>query len=362
MGLKLPGAGKCTATTPNELEKVYPPSYCPWSPKYYTFHYGSERGLNLSKSADKYLILANDAARGTIKTFLKKWILKKVFTNQSSLFVRGQDKISILPLIGEPYEPEISSFMKYAVSNGFSNFLFDVGANIGLTSCQEGHQFDAIYCYEPNPLLYKVLETNLELVGLSERTQIKTFGIGATEGEFLISMPINNLGAGFVQNQDNSYTPTILARKDNNPTTDFSDYLQQKITIKSAELAFRDNFRDLSAQGLNKGIIKIDVEGMELSVIGELIKSIPKEVQTMVVFENHDLSARFTKIIEEVAKKGTHSAHVARIQLLTPYKVTDNRIIKGLKAFFGNYSVVLNDVSDEFIPTGSVVISFIPRI
>lgn len=32
MGLKLPGAGKCTATTPNELEKVYRHHTVPGAP------------------------------------------------------------------------------------------------------------------------------------------------------------------------------------------------------------------------------------------------------------------------------------------------------------------------------------------
>lgn len=313
------------------------------------------------KETDGWTILANYAAKRAVKIFLKRWLLKKVIANSSHLFLRGQDKISIQPLIGETYEPELQSFIEYAVKMGFSDYLFDIGANIGLITCHAGHNFKTIYCYEPNPMLYKVLEANLMLAEIAERAKVKTFGIGATEGEFLVSMPFNNLGAGFIQNQDNTYTPTVLARKDNNPTTDFSDYLHQKVTIKSAKLAFRENFQELGAHGHSKGIVKIDIEGMELTVIREFIKSIPRGFHAMIVFENHDSSAQFTQIIEEVLRVGTHQISFAKIQILTPYKVKNNRIVKGIRAFFGNSSIILKNVSSEFVPVGTVVINLIPR-
>ena len=41
--------------------------------------------------------------------------------------------------------------------------VLDVGANIGLTNCLAGENYKNIYCFEPNILVRRILETNLDI-------------------------------------------------------------------------------------------------------------------------------------------------------------------------------------------------------
>ena len=61
--------------------------------------------------------------------------------NSLNLFLRIGDSISISPQIKGSWEPVLASFLKFAASNGYSDFLIDIGANVGLTSCQSGRLF-----------------------------------------------------------------------------------------------------------------------------------------------------------------------------------------------------------------------------
>ena len=80
--------------------------------------------------------------------------------NSLNLFLRIGDSISISPQIKGSWEPVLASFLKFAASKGYSDFLIDIGANVGLTSCQSGMFFKEVHMFEPNPHCFKILEVN----------------------------------------------------------------------------------------------------------------------------------------------------------------------------------------------------------
>ena len=62
------------------------------------------------------------------------------------------------------YEPHIKFLIDYLAEKGYSDFLIDIGANIGLTSCQSGNSFKEIHMFEPNPDCVNILKVKESLI------------------------------------------------------------------------------------------------------------------------------------------------------------------------------------------------------
>ena len=104
-------------------------------------------------------------------------ILKKLIQSGSNVYLKPNDIISHRPTLFGYHEPHLEALFK-DVSRTHSDFLLDIGANIGLTSVMGGGDFTDIHCVEPNGTLAKILDVNLELNGLSDRSTIHTVGLG----------------------------------------------------------------------------------------------------------------------------------------------------------------------------------------
>ena len=145
-----------------------------------------------------------------------KYIFFKVATSRSNnLFVKGSDRLSIAPQIEGLHEAPVSNYIKFsATQNNKSDFLIDIGANIGLISCQTGKYFKKIICYEPNPLCCNILKVNTSISLDKLKVEIFEFGLG-TKNEYLeLWVPKKNWGGAFIRSNDNSYNDTMLAKKD----------------------------------------------------------------------------------------------------------------------------------------------------
>jgi hypothetical protein len=88
----------------------------------------------------------------------KKCVLFESITKiAAKLFVKGRDKISRNPLVFGRYEVDTEEVIKTYKTNGYYNFLLNIGANIGLSTCLAGNGFDWIFCFEPNPQVFRML-------------------------------------------------------------------------------------------------------------------------------------------------------------------------------------------------------------
>jgi hypothetical protein len=73
----------------------------------------------------------------------KKCVLfERISKNAAKLFVKGRYEISRNPLVFSRYEVDTAEVIKTYRTNGYHNFLLNIGANIGLTSCLAGNGFD----------------------------------------------------------------------------------------------------------------------------------------------------------------------------------------------------------------------------
>ena len=120
-------------------------------------------------------------------------LLEKITKKSTNLFVRGGDKISRNALAFGRHEVDTEELIKAYRENGYNNFLLDIGANIGLISCLTGDGFEKIFCYEPNPQVYRILQTNIEITfGIENHARLNNFGLGEddTQLELTVSKKI----------------------------------------------------------------------------------------------------------------------------------------------------------------------------
>lgn len=202
------------------------------------------------------------------------------------LFVRGCDIISAGPMVVGRHEPQVAAAIEGFAADGYSGFLIDVGANIGLTSCISGQHFKSLVMFEPNPLCLGVLQSNCA-IALGERPrEIRPYGLGMRSEQLTLRVPLKNWGGAYVVTADNAYDKQTLLTKDGFETEDAANYRTVSIQIESAELTFQDLFAQLDQAGQSKGTIKIDVEGLELVILRAIAKTLPSGLEVAIIFEH----------------------------------------------------------------------------
>jgi FkbM family methyltransferase len=182
-----------------------------------------------------------------------------VVSKDCDLFLRNNDIISADPATSGLWEPHLTALIKSFVDNGYNDFFIDIGANIGLTSCQNGQDFKYVHMFEPNPLCRSILEVNAAITLDESCFKIHPYGLGEADKTVLLSVPKRNWGGAFVNDSENSYTSKVLANKDGFKDLRTENYLDVEIKIKNTSNELKMIFKELSEKGLKKGVIKIDV-------------------------------------------------------------------------------------------------------
>lgn len=221
-----------------------------------------------------------------LKNGIKSCLYKIITKNSMPLFLRGRDLISIYPNISGVHEDVVTNTIKYLATSGYNNFLIDIGANIGLTSCQTGELFEEIHMFEPNPCCYKIAEVNMEISLPNKNYEIYPYGLGQSNGLFNLTVPKNNWGGAFIKDNLNSYNDQNIVNKDGYKYFNDSNYFNVNIRIESAENELSKILLSLEKKKRYKGVIKIDVEGYELIIIKELAKAITKNIKLFIIFES----------------------------------------------------------------------------
>lgn len=285
---------------------------------------------------------------------LKKLLLTKLLSEAPSVFLRGNDKISTMPLLGYGYECEVQETIVHFVEKNYSNFLIDVGANVGLTSISVGNRFKNIWCFEPNKLAFNVLKANLSAAGLLDKTNIEEFGLGEREGKFELRSLISNLGGAFVVGPDQGYSDSILAKKDNMQSIGDQAYSSTEVEIRNTEKTLIPIFTSLLSKGEVSGVIKVDTEGMEKVIIQGIGKSLPREFNCVIIFENHDPGLEMSSLLDCFTLHEKKCFHILKEK---PFRPKTAKFIKVLKSFFGIEETSLVECDNYRVPTGNLFIA-----
>jgi len=227
----------------------------------------------------------------------------------------------------------------------FSHYFIDIGANIGLTSCQSGDLFDEVHMYEPNPLVRGILEVNTKISLKEGSVKIYDFGVGIEDSESDLYIPKNNWGGAFVADHSNRYSDQILAEKDGFKSIDKENYIFTKVKIVRAKDEFKRLFAELGKNNHTKGVVKIDVEGCEEVVLESLIPLIPKDFELLIVFESWNPKFDMGKYIELAGNRGISAFKLDR---RFPWSNGRGKIVKAIQL------LLKRDIEYRLIPEQKV--------
>lgn len=279
-------------------------------------------------------------------------LFKRLTTKSSNLFLRGGDIISYGPLVNGVHEESLTNVIEYYTKKNMSGFLVDVGANIGLTSCQNGDSFKKVVCFEPNPLCANILKTNLAISLAKDKFVINEFALGDAEGCFDLYVPKHNWGGAFVRSEANSYSDEVLALKDGFSEIESENYVIETVEVRSTEETFSNLFSVLKTEGLCEGVIKIDVEGFERVVLSGIAKTLPSDMKVVIVFENWDENFDY----EELRKMFSHRSFGLKKIDRTVIGSKHSKIVKLIFLVFGADKTHLVELKDAKYLTGDIVV------
>ena len=232
------------------------------------------------------LLITRRSSFAILCDFFRVALYQKITRNALPLFVRGRDVISAGPMAIGSHEPHVTAMLECFASQGFNNFLVDIGANIGLTTCLVGKYFDEVVLFEPNPLCLGILETNVAVSLSNTPYQIHRYGLGRSNEKLNLRVPHLNWGGAYVVSDDNMYSKETLLAKDGFVNDDSKNYLSIEIDIRDSKIILRDLFEELRVAGKLNGSVKIDVEGFELVVLQAIAATLPPEMRLSIIFEN----------------------------------------------------------------------------
>ena len=136
------------------------------------------------------------------KNSLKKRILRWNTNQSANVFLRIGDTISLDPIIKGFHEEGLSKFISYVAKNKYNDYFIDIGANIGLMSCQNKDQFKSFYMFEPNPYCFKLLEINAALNLNINKCHFFNFGLGEKNKKVKLFVPKFNWGGAFISDSN----------------------------------------------------------------------------------------------------------------------------------------------------------------
>lgn len=276
-----------------------------------------------------------------------KWrysILRKLSKKSLPLFFRGGDIISIDPIVNGVYEPDIKALIDHFADNGLNDFLLDIGANIGLSSCQSGRKFKEIHLFEPNPNCISILKINANIALRGTEYTIHEYGLGAKSETLQLYVPFDNWGGAFVMSSENEYDESLLSLKDGFGKFNRDNYDVLPVQIESAGIVFTRLFADLRSRGRARGVIKVDAEGYEKYIIKTLLSVKPKDIECGIVFENWKDQVNVADYFPDLSVAG----HLFRLNSNKTMFPKAPRWVNSLANFLrGGFPVELDEVSGE---------------
>jgi len=260
-------------------------------------------------------------------------IFENITGNSTNLFLKGGDIIATKPLVSGRHEVDTEELIKFYRDNGYNDFFMDIGANIGLTTCLAGYGFNKNFCYEPNPQLFRILQTNVEITfGLNHNITLHNFALGVDDGTLTLTIPRGNYGGAYISH-GNTYDHDLLLHKDG--ITDEADaYEYIDVLVKDALVHLTDTFENSISQN-ERGIIKIDVEGYEPHVIKAIANSLLDTQSCVIVFENWDKNLDINKLLNSFS----HSVSLYRLKHNPVRRFKLLRKIKSILGAKGSYTL-----------------------
>jgi FkbM family methyltransferase len=215
----------------------------------------------------------------SITNYILLYISKSHINNgRRQMVVFSFDYIAIQINLYGTYEIEqldtFFEWLKLFSPNILNGLAIDIGANIGNHSLYFSKFFDKVYSFEPNPLTFKVLNLNSELVN---NIACFNFGISNSHRVALLSVNPLNIGGSFIADNQKKDTENII--------------------LKTLDSVILDSE--------NVNLIKIDIEGHEFKAL-EGARNIIIKNHPVILFEQNlsDFEGNKSKVVELLKEYG----------------------------------------------------------
>jgi FkbM family methyltransferase len=264
------------------------------------------------------LLILSEKPGSIVRRQLKRILAKMLkYNSNENLLIPFNDFVFLDQYTNGVWEPEIVHLILNQAEAGYDSFLLDVGANVGITSYHTGDSFKRVFLFEPVPILLACAQYNLRSVKNCEFIEA---AVGATSGE-----------SYFYVDEDNTGSSSHEASGENarEQTVNFVNG-QDIVQIVSERVPKR-----------GKGVVKIDVEGMEVDVFNEILKL--RATHDFVVLSEVASLENYRKLIAAaiLAKKDCGlTVHWME------YSARRNSLAKFLSLFKGR-TVRLSEINDE---------------
>ena len=263
------------------------------------------------------------------KQFLR-FVFYKLTKSSRNIFVLCSDLITVDIQLFGIHEPLLTKIISYFNKEGFNDFFLDVGANIGISTCQNGNDFKEVHLFEPNPLCRNIAFVNISVSLENDHWTLHPFGLGSNDYTGKLRVPKNNWGGGYIVGNDNSYDNLLLLNKEGQKIFKKEDYLEYQVLIKETYSTILNLFKELVKGNKQNGVIKIDVEGMEPVILAGIAEALLEEIKVVIIFENFNEKLDFLEIINSF--KGRATGYFIDIE--SPFNYKDFKLIKLFKLLF----------------------------
>ena len=221
-------------------------------------------------------------------TQLKYRTLKFLMHRDAKFYTLLGDGTLDYSILDGTYSPDLIKFFDLCNNEGYGDFLLDIGANTGLVACSSLDKFSIVHSFEPNPYTFNILENNIFLNKQKGNIIAHKIALGEQDEKSQMYIPYNNLGAAFLMNDANSYLKATDSVKDYlyGDMFEKNKYDVVDVEVKNTKNYLANIFKELSAQNYKKGVVKIDVEGCELSILNAISQIIPDDFSVVIIFES----------------------------------------------------------------------------
>lgn len=255
------------------------------------------------------------------RSFLKGWT---VDANTVVAMTRSGYPMRVFPneMIGRNvylagrFDPTIAAVLASLVRPG--DCFLDVGANIGVVSCELLHQNPDlnVLAVEPQPKVFEVLKENLSTFG--DRARCVRVGMSDQSGVASMRVNLANLGGSGITT-------------DSSPAADDDDFLS--IELKTAPEILAD-------AGLDRvDLVKIDVEGHQQQVLHSMLPVIQLHRPRGIVLEHEgDMSDPADPVRAMFDSLGYRVSGIAK--RLNGWKAIDVDSAEGKGQSFNDYLAV----------------------
>lgn len=210
--------------------------------------------------------------------------MPRIVDTKIDMYLRTNDEISSDPILHGAHEPVVQSLLQF-LAEDYKDFFSDIGANVGLSSVHCGDRFARVDCVEPNQLIAAVLSSNLALNLQRADYHVHKVGLAARSGGAELLVPPHNFGGGFVL-EGNDYDLALLAAKDQFARFDRENYKTQQVDLVDSAEWLAGLFKTYRESNLTTGVVKVDAEGFERTIVQSILEVLPDEFRVVIVIEN----------------------------------------------------------------------------